>query len=184
MKLRNFRGLICLLSVVLILILLFFSIKYLDMNYVPTVQQINRILPEFVIDDILVEGLYGNQDIDALIFRYTIGGSSKSIDNVLSEIFQKAGNNGWKLIEKKQAFARFERFGQKDQFQFFSSEIVKIAIIAGTSTIYVAWLQADSDKRVGRIEDTGEWDWAKQVLWPKFEAYINQDTQGIKEGIK
>lgn len=178
MKLRNFRGVNCLLSLVLILILLFFSIKYLDMNYIPTVQQINKILPEFIINDILVEGLYGNQDIDALIFKYTIGGSLKSIDNVLSEIFHKAGNNGWKIIERNQEFSRLERFVQKDKFQFFSSEIIKIAIIAETSTIYVAWLQVDSDEKVGCIEDTGEWNWAKQALWPRFEAYINQETQG------
>lgn len=144
----------------------------LRMDYVPTSEQIKNTLPEFIIfKDAKVEGLYGNMDVDSMIFRCSFKMKSyKSADNILNNLLAKAQKTDWKLTEKQATTMRLNRF--RPTGRFYSAEEVRIIIIPEQSTIYIAWVQADSRKPVSRFEDTHEWNFAERVIWPKLDSYI------------
>jgi hypothetical protein len=144
------------------------------MNYLPTAMQIKSTLPEFVVKDVSIEGLYGNQDVDSMIFRYTVKVNAQtSIDDILVIIIEKAQKAGWSLIEKRTNFLNFTRF--RPRGKYFSAEDVRIIVIQKNLKVYVSWVQADTEKSVSRFEDTNEWNFAKRVIWPKLESYVAQE---------
>lgn len=158
----------------ILIILLFLSScdKALRMDYVPTSEQIKNTLPEFILfTDAKVEGLYGNLDVDSMIFRCSFKMKNyKSADNILNNLLTKAQKTDWKLTEKQSTTVRLNRF--RSAGRFYSAEEVRIIIVAEQSTIYLAWVQADLKKPVSRFEDTHEWNFAERVIWPKLYSYI------------
>ncbi len=143
------------------------------MDYIPTPEQVKSTLPEFIVEDGQIEGFYGNMDVDSMIFKYTPNVSPQtSIEILLSTIIETAQKKGWKLSEKKPTTLLFNRFGPSGKF--FSAEEVRV-IVTKSLKIYVAWVQADSRKPVSRFEDTSEWKFAKDVVFPKLESYMAQE---------
>ena len=163
------------ITLVLLLILQLLSCgKEFRMDYVPTPEQVKSTLPEFFIDESQIEGLYGNMDIDSMIFRYTYKVSTQaSAEAILSTIAENAQKKGWKLSKKQPTRLIFNRFGPRGKF--FSSEEVRVEIVQKKLRVYVAWVQADSRKPVLRFEDTGESKFANRVIWPKLKAYVAQE---------
>lgn len=167
------------------------------MDYVPSVQIIQSRLPEFIQETITIEGLYGNRDVDSLIFRFSIpSGKAFSTESTMLKIEQTALSKRWKVIEKKPMYQgqyaiyttlysiRFGRFGQRGRF--YSSEEVRVVAIPEQAKlsrvnpkIYVAWIQTDSTSKVDRIEDNVEWRWAVKEFWPKFESYILTELEQV-----
>lgn len=160
--------------IALMLILLISCERASDMDYIPTPAQIGSWLPEFISDGGNVEGLYGNMDIDSVIFRYTLNAKGKiSANDILSNIIVQAEKEGWVLVVRGSENMRFNRF--RPSGNFFSSEDIRVVFIPKNLRVYVAWVQADSSKPVSRFEDTSEWKFAKRVIWPKLESYVAQE---------
>ncbi len=165
------------LSTLLSLVMLIISCSNtFKMDYIPTFVEIKSKLPEFIVDESQIEGLYGNMDVDSMIFRYTPKFNAQmSKEDILWNIIVKAQTKGWELVERKTSALRFNRFGPMGKF--FNAEEVHIIIIQKNLRIYVAWVQADSMKSVSRFEDTTEWRFAKNVIWPKLESYVAQEEK-------
>jgi len=149
------------------------------MNYVPTHAQITKQLPEFITAGAQhIEGLYANMDIDSMLFRYNVETDEQmTIHNVLSEIQSKAEKARWKISGIEPAAIHFQRIEKRGKF--FSAEEVRVAI-PQTSRVYVAWVQADSRKEISQFQDTSEARYAKRVVWPQLDSYIQRGSAFIK----
>ena len=151
-----------------------------SMDYVPKPEEIKENLSEFILDDAQIEGLEANMDVDSTVFRYTPKVSAQtSTENILTGITEKAQKEGWKLVEKS-AILRFNRF--EPSGKFFSAEEARIVIIHKNSKVYVAHVRTFTGTPVLRFEDAGSGArFAKKVIWPMLESYINQEEGFVNE---
>lgn len=150
------------------------------MNYVPTHAQITRQLPEFItVGAQHIEGLDANMDIDSMLFRYNVETDEQiTLHNVLSEIQSKAEKARWKISGMEPTAIHFQRIEKRGKF--FSAEEVRVIAIPHTSRVYVAWVQADSRKEISQFQDTSEARYAKRVVWPQLDSYIQRESAFIK----
>jgi hypothetical protein len=154
------------------------SCKLFGMDYVPEESQIRSALPELLVGGSAVEGLYGNHDVDCLIFRYRLStGEKESPEAVLEKLQQSAAGEKWDVIDRKDTFLRLVRAGERGGGAFGIEE-ARIVFFPDGNKVYVAWLQADESKRVERMDEASEGKWAARHLWPKFEEYVNEERKG------
>jgi len=129
----------------------------LKMDYIPTPDQIHEHFSSFLIDPIKIEGVYGNYDVDSVLFTYT----SKN-NEPIKELSKSLVSKQW-IMHKS---SRTEAILYKTEKGL---EVVKAG--KGRSNLCIAWLQADGANSINA--QTSETKWAKKHFWPKYEKCKN-----------
>lgn len=153
------------------------------MEYVPGPTVGSSSLPEFVVKAEQETGIYGNQDVDSLIFTYVT--QVKSVEELKEGIAKKIRSYQWKLTKQQGDLLEYRRYFAKgkggaehpDMLAFASLEIIRLAFNPRTQKVVVAYVQMDSsDDNESAFEQTdeAEWAWAEEVLWPKFNALLSE----------
>jgi hypothetical protein len=162
--------------VLLVIIIVFtaagaaFYAKFLRMDYIPNAAKFKQWLPEFDSNLSDFKGLYGNQDVDSLIFSFRFAGPA---DQLLSGLQKKAQNSGWTVEERRQNYLRLLRF--KTGGAIYSYEEVKLVSLPNKSKGYIGYVQIDSPAIVSNLSQTDEGRWADRVLWPKLNEYVEKE---------
>ena len=115
-----------LIAVVMLGVLAVFLIPALSMSYVPTPAQVNQrsqVTP-FQVQPSAIEGVYGDYDIDALVFRYKTGAADQA--TFTTTLDQQATAAGWKRLPDKAGSACFERITPKGGRTFCGGEEVRV----------------------------------------------------------
>lgn len=147
---------------------IFSACSQLEMDYVPTPSELREGWAEFIIDGTNLQGIYGNQDVDSVIFTYKTNiADEKSFWAHFDEV---ARDNHWNALPIEKEVRRYERIiPRSSRNDFHSVEEVRIACRAATMIITVAWVQADEFKLPEHFPQTGpEGNFARQFIWPKF----------------
>jgi hypothetical protein len=147
-----------------------FYANFLRMDFVPGADQFKEWLPEFASNLSDLKGLYGNQDVDSLIFSFRFPGSP---ERFFSDLENKAQNSGWTIEERHQNYLRLLRF--KTGVAMYSYEEVKFVSVPNKSKGYIGYIQIDSPVKVSKLSQTDEGRWADRVLWPKFNRYLEKE---------
>ena len=158
---------IAFLSIVLIAGI-FFGYFVLKMESVPDVESILGTIPEFVVKDAKVEGIYGNIDSPSLIFCYNFPSDLPAKD-IERAIVESASQEQWRIQSRDTSSIHFTRVGMPGK-ENVSVEEARVAICENSSTVYVGWMLGYSKNENPRIEETVAGKWAAEVLWPKLEA--------------
>ncbi|HWQ95534.1 MAG TPA: hypothetical protein VN418_08610 [Gammaproteobacteria bacterium] len=136
------------------------------MDYVPGSKMIEEYFNEFLSEASDVAGVYGNHDVDSIIFSYD---SSKN--NILDAIEQSATKKNWN--PKNRTNNELELYRQypprEGSLGFWSYELVRVSRATGTKKVCVGWLQIDESSEVKKPDNTGEGKWAALHFWPKYE---------------
>ena len=159
-----------LVGISLLVALAFFVMPALIMHCVPTPAQVGQrtdILPLQVLPA-SVEGVYGNDDIDALVFRYTTGAPNEVAFK--TQLDKQAAAAGWTSLPNAQGAFRFERITPKGNQVFCGAEEVRVKLNPASQRVGVGWVQGDSIEDVASFSDTHESDWAKSNVWPKMDG--------------
>lgn len=150
------------------------SCDVLDMNYVPTAEQLrgNRHYKAFIVKETDIEGVYANMDVDSAVFTYISKATNET--EFWSEVDKNTQDSGWELVESQDNTQRYERIiPRRGKLAFHSAEEVRIACDAKTMTVVVAWVQADESELPEHFPETGpEGSFARQVIWPKFDELV------------
>jgi len=152
-------------------------IACMDMEVVPSSEVIEKWLGDFLIEADDIQGIYRNLDVDSLLFTYrTAVTEERDFRNALS---MKLQDSRWKeteghgFIEYRRQFDKGEKAVDRlDMPIFYSFEVARIGFSAGR--VVVAYVQADTSEDVGVFEESGEGQWAKEVIWPQFEELLRQ----------
>ena len=158
------------LCITVAILVIFNACYQLDMDYVPTPPQLRESnwYSEFIIDETNLQGIYGNQDVDSVIFTYATNiADETSFWTLLDKI---ARDHHWKALPVEDNVRRYERIiPRTENIRYHSAEEVRIACRSETMTITVAWVQADELKLPEHFPKTGpEGSFAREVIWPKF----------------
>lgn len=129
----------------------------LGMEYVPTNEQIQEWHSAFLIEPILIHGIYANQDVDSVLFSYT----SKRKEPI-SELSKSLTSNQWKIHKSSATEAILYK-------TFRGLEVVKVGKSDGK--ICIGWVQADGAISIN--SQTNETKWANKNFWPKYEQCKN-----------
>jgi hypothetical protein len=159
---------------VVTLVALGFALKALALDdilsneYVPTTEQIvARIhLRPFLVNASEIEGIYGNMDVDAVIFRYRTG--ERDLEAFLARVEEHRQGTQWTPLAPHGEFRRFQRVFPKGSRMFCSVEEVRLKH-APDGTVLVGWVQADSSRDVHSLEECSESRFANSVVWPRLE---------------
>lgn len=152
----------------------------LTMEEVPSPELIKKWMGPFLIEADQVKGIYRNLDVDSLVFTYrTAVQTEGEFRNALSSALV---NSTWKRSTSATDFIEFRRMFEKgdtsedrpDMAMFASFELARLSFNPADRKVVVAYVQADTFKRVTRFEDTSEGEWAERVIWPKFNELIKK----------
>ena len=147
-----------------------FLIPALSMTYVPTAAQVNQhtAVNPFQVQPTATEGVYGNYDIDALVFRYTTGATDKT--TFTTTLDQQAKAAGWTRMPDKAGSTCYERITPKGNRMFCGAEEVRVQFDLESKRVDVGWVQGDSFEDVASFSETHESDWAESDVWPKLNG--------------
>ena len=140
------------------------------MQYKPDAARVKQ-QPEtapFLVKASSVEGIYGNQDIDCLVFRYTTGADDP--DEFWNLLDEQLKHTEWRVLPPEGDVRRFERITPKRGMGFCGSEEVRVYFNEQKNRVTVAWVQGDSFDDVTSFSETDEAEWAKAEAWPKMDA--------------
>jgi hypothetical protein len=145
-------------------------------EYVPSAEKLR--LPTnpskaFIIDESEIWGVYGNTDVDAAIYQFTTKHPDES--RFWTKV-QESAEDQWKLVHEDGHIRHYERIvAATGEQRFHSVEQVRIAYGADTSTITVAWVQADVRRLPRKFPNDGaEGEFAKYVVWPRFAELVHE----------
>jgi len=156
------------LCITVAILVIFSACSQLDMEFVPTPSELRVGWAEFIIDETNLQGIYGNQDVDSVIFSYTTNiADEKSFWALMN---RRLRDHHWIALPVEDKVRRYERIiPRNNKSRYHSAEEVRIAYRAETMTIFVAWVQADAFKLPEHFPTTGpEGRFARKVIWPKF----------------
>ena len=152
-------------------IISFLRCDFLNMEYIPEAGQLRANHSTFLIDDSNLQGVYANQDVDSVLFKYM--STAKNEEAFWANLNMNAQAGGWKHVEQQDTFCRYERIIARPG-QYSSAEDVRVAYNKKTRGVVVVWVQADESDVPKTFADTSESKWAERVIWPKFKKLINQ----------
>lgn len=140
----------------------------LDMDYKPSAEQLraSTSVADLIVAPMHIEGIYGNVDVDSLVFRYT---PARPIDQAWSTITVQASCAGWTLQNEspQRLVLRRVRVGGA----FPSTEQVRIC--RTTQDIVVGYVQVDHLHEKG-CHRWSEDRFAENTLWPIFEQAVSE----------
>jgi hypothetical protein len=121
-----------------------------------------------------VEGIYGNEDVDSMIFKYRTSVESESeLRDALSEAIE---GSEWRETSAGDKFLEYRRTVRR------SFEVVRIDLMEPSRTVVVAYVQADGSRSDAAFEDTGESRWAARNIWPRFHDLVEKEQRPPTEG--
>lgn len=178
---RNHRK--CSGMCVVTFVLLVLSSSACSKSYVPTSSQIHAVLGDqlsadlgLVPGDVELKGLWGNFDVDSLLFEYQIQ-ADLADEQVVGIISQRLLAQGWrKMSHSEDLISAFDRVTQEPNWVEQSVEAIWLSR-ASDRNLCVAWAQIDVslDDAVDGFEGAckqnhGEAAWIKENLLPRLES--------------
>jgi hypothetical protein len=147
---------------------------FLSMEYIPRADDLRRNHSTFMIAESNLRGVYGNVDVESVIFTYT--SAAQDSDEFWDAIHENAESAGWKLTYEEPDLRRYERIIPRTGYQVLhSAEETRIAYNSTTKVVTVAWVQAYPSTLPDRFSDTGEEaTWAEEAIWPQFRRLLAQ----------
>jgi len=143
------------------------------MEYVPDAEIIERNMATFLVHADRLEGVYGNEDVDSMIFRYrTSVNSGSGLRDALSTAIE---GSEWEETSTSDGSMEFRRSVRR------SFEVVRVVFVEPAQTVFVAYVQADGSWKDDTFEDTGEGKWAEKNIWPRFGAVVEKE-RGLEKG--
>jgi hypothetical protein len=144
------------------------------MEFVPDTEMIKRTLDMFLVRADQVEGIYGNEDVDSMIFKYRTSVQSESeLRGALSIAIE---GSEWRETSAGGEFLEYRRTLRR------SFEVVRLSFLEPTRTVVVAYVQADGSRNDVAFEDTGESRWAAKNIWPRFHDLVEKEQCPLTEG--
>ena len=150
---------------VLILILL----PAIQNEYVPTTDKLENstVAKTFQVQPSELEGIYGNYDIDALVFSYRTAADDEI--SFESQLDKQATAAGWtKMPDRDGAFC-YQRITPKRGQGFCGAEQARVKFDESTKRVTVGWAQGDTMTDVKSFSQASEADWAESKVWPKLD---------------
>ena len=159
-----------LFAIVILGVLAALLIPAFSMTYVPTPAQVNQhtVVTPFQIQPSATEGIYGNYDVDALVFGYTTG--SADTNTFTTTLDQQATAAGWTRLPNKAGATCYERITPKGNRRFCGAEEVRVQIDPESKRVNVGWVQGDTFEDIASFSETRESDWAESEVWPKLNG--------------
>jgi len=160
------RSIEILVVVIILGAMAIFVLPLIRMTYVPTpanISQHTRVTP-FQVKPTAIKGIYGNHDIDSLVFRYTTGAVNQA--TLTTAIDTKAIAAGWTRLPNKAGSTCYQRIRRGQTY--WGAEEVRVQFDPKTKRVTVGWAQGDSFKQVASFSETSESDWADSEVWPKM----------------
>ena len=143
-------------------------------DYVPTSEKLLSIYNPtacFIVNAQDVRGIYGNMDVDCVLYEYTTSVDPKEFWN---RLHQSATEVGWKLAEQNNNQRRyFIIIPATGKAVEHDAEEVRVAFLESSNKVLIGWVQADT--RVLPIDfpsESSEAAFADRFLWPRFERII------------
>ena len=146
-----------------------------DMNsYVPSAKVLldpNNPTAAFIVDEQTIIGIYGNIDVDSVIYAYT---TSLDEEDFWQAIDTNVSDSQWTHSERHEDFRRYVRYYPKTKRRAFHSiEEARVGYQKETKRIVVAWVQTDHFLEPdGFPRDGPEGGFAETTIWPRFEKEI------------
>ena len=160
--------------IVLVLLIVAVSARcsFSHMEYVPNAEDLRQRFGAFVVDETDLKGVYGNTDVDSVIFTYSTSFHTES--HFWSKLGAKAEANNWRRVENVDRVRRYERFtAGGDKERPYGIEETRIAYDPRRRRVVVASVQADQPDSRSRFPDSGpEATFAQRVVWPRFEDLL------------
>ena len=133
------------------------------MDYVPTNEKIQENFSMFLVNPIQIKGIYGNIDVDSILFSYTTNSPTPLliIENELIKkhwITHNSTPNELILVRSKSP--------KNKEISFFSYEISRFFVT--NSKVCVGYVQMDSRTEISINTKTSESKWANKHFWPKY----------------
>ena len=135
---------------------------------VPSAEQIRKWAAPFLVNEHTMKGVYRSLDVDSLVFTYRTSVETETA--FWLALSNKLSQAGWTESNVTVNFREFQRIRPR-RGALSSTEAARVAF-TGSHTIVVAYVQADSSKKIPVFHETGESKWADKVIWPKFEELI------------
>lgn len=162
---------VILTSVIVLLISFYyvprFFIEFTDSQYS---QFVITNTPEFILENSQIKRLYGNRDRPAMIFGYKPRGTLL-LNDILDSIIEESVTKNWRVLEKRQNYALFERTGSSGKFN--SVEKAKIIVVEPENlTVYVGWIRFTELKDANSISSDRNNIKREQAFWLLMESYI------------
>ena len=136
-----------------------------DLNeYTPSVEVIKKNESRvFMVEPTEVESLYGNLDVDSLIYSYRT--TVSDADLFWSCIEQRAVDHGWKLVKREIDDRQYELVENHPGGMPYKHQVA-VAINRDTLEVVLGWAREDGERT-----QSGEDGWFfADVLLPKLQA--------------
>lgn len=140
------------------------------MQYVPTADQIRsrEDLSPFLVEASSVEGIYGNTDVDSVVFRYTAGVGE---DEFWRRVEQQLRGTRWAAVAPEGPVRRFQRvIPPEGQQMCWWVDEVRVRYRPGPRTVVVGWVQADPRRAVSGLSECSEAKFAERAIWPHLRG--------------
>ncbi|MEX2138425.1 MAG: hypothetical protein WD894_04145 [Pirellulales bacterium] len=141
--------------------------------YVPDAEQLLRpgsASRTFIVDHTEVNGVYGNNDVDSVVFTYITELEESAFWKALDWF---AKRDGWKLRKSRPSHRRYLRVIPKTGRDVFHSVAeVRVAYWPAHRTVVVAWVRADTSKLPDQLPTGAQGAFAEEIVWPKFDALV------------
>lgn len=121
---------------------------------------------DLIIDDLEINGIYHNQDVDALLFYYKTRITSSS---VFWEKLEKIINEkNWRQLAGTSEIKRYELIDKSFSSGIYAKEI-RIAYVSNGNYVLIGIIEGGPNKILNSFSELEEAKWADKWLWPKFE---------------
>ena len=144
----------------------------LGKGYVPDAEEVRRFHSAFLIEETGIRGVYGNMDVDSVVFTYQTDAADEA--TFWGRLHQQVEAKGWRLVDEQDSSRRYERIIRRTGRQVYhSAEETRIAYEAPPEPVVVAYVQADTSTLPVTFADTDEGKWANGAIWPKFQELVD-----------
>ena len=133
-------------------------------DYIPTQEKILNHYPSYLIDANEIIGLYGNNDVDAIVFSY-----KTNTKDFLKIINDKLTNEHWVQEKNDASELTMVRYNEPTvRYSTLNSlEVVKMSLI--NNLVCIGYVQLDTEDNVKASSGTVESIWDNNQFWPKYE---------------
>ncbi len=123
----------------------------------------------FMVEPAEIAGLYGNLDVDSLIYSYRT--TANDADAFWAQIDQQAAKSGWQLLKDDEGYRQYELMEVLRKGMELKGQ-VRIAFDEASFEVLVGWVeQGYTHTKCPPLGEDGSF--AEDVVWPKFEEYRN-----------
>jgi hypothetical protein len=170
------RGLVALVLLELVVGVVFLVVSLasfdpMPMDYVPTaglIKQHGGVQP-FLQGAQDVQGVYGNHDVDSLVFTYRTQIAAPA--EFWQRVDEAGEQAGWTPLTETGDVRRYERAYATRLLS--SAEAARVALDPKSGVVAVGWLQWDGVAPDASFTDTRGAAWAEEVIWPKFRDSLD-----------